>query len=270
MSGVVRNAPCPCGSGRKYKQCCLRADEERDALHRRRYRGAELALDWLAERHEKAYEQAILDGFFAALGEAERDVIAHLDGDTRGLIDTNIGEWLLADGELELGEEGATETRRVADLVLAADGPALDPDQRALIEQLRDRPLRLFEVMAAAPGVSQGTVTLRDALEPERTFTLAEPGLAAMFEPGEYLGARLIEHADAWETSGALYGFGPVGGEDVLARLRDELASFAPGSGGDEAWRRRQVVSDTVIDEWLGGMVGPETDEDDGAGTRPT
>lgn len=25
-----RNEPCPCGSGRKYKSCCLRADEERD------------------------------------------------------------------------------------------------------------------------------------------------------------------------------------------------------------------------------------------------
>lgn len=26
-----RNAPCPCGSGRKYKSCCLRADLEREA-----------------------------------------------------------------------------------------------------------------------------------------------------------------------------------------------------------------------------------------------
>jgi hypothetical protein len=258
MSGVVRNAPCPCGSGKKYKQCCLRADEERDALHRRRYRGAELALDWVMERHEKPYEKAVLDGFFAALSEAERDVIAHLDGETRGLIDTNIGEWLLADGELELGEEGATETRRIMDLVLAADGPTLDPDQRALLEQLRDRPLRLYEVVASAPGAA---LTLRDALEPASTVALTEPGLAAMFEPGEYLGARLIEHAGAWETSGSLYGFGPVGGEDVLARLRDELATFAPESTGDEAWLRRQVVSDTIIDEWLAGMVGPETDE---------
>ena len=24
-----RNAPCPCGSGKKYKACCLRADQER-------------------------------------------------------------------------------------------------------------------------------------------------------------------------------------------------------------------------------------------------
>ena len=27
MSKVGRNAPCPCGSGKKYKKCCLSKDE---------------------------------------------------------------------------------------------------------------------------------------------------------------------------------------------------------------------------------------------------
>src|SRR5215212_1335025 len=33
-SGPVRNAPCPCGSGRKYKVCCLAADEARERAAR--------------------------------------------------------------------------------------------------------------------------------------------------------------------------------------------------------------------------------------------
>jgi SEC-C motif-containing protein len=28
MSQISRNAPCPCGSGEKYKRCCLKKDEE--------------------------------------------------------------------------------------------------------------------------------------------------------------------------------------------------------------------------------------------------
>lgn len=28
MAGVGRNDPCPCGSGKKYKQCCLNADKK--------------------------------------------------------------------------------------------------------------------------------------------------------------------------------------------------------------------------------------------------
>jgi hypothetical protein len=29
MGKIGRNDPCPCGSGKKYKKCCLRKDEER-------------------------------------------------------------------------------------------------------------------------------------------------------------------------------------------------------------------------------------------------
>lgn len=29
MSTLGRNDPCPCGSGKKYKQCCLGKDEEK-------------------------------------------------------------------------------------------------------------------------------------------------------------------------------------------------------------------------------------------------
>ena len=31
MSATGRNDPCPCGSGRKYKQCCLRTADVVDA-----------------------------------------------------------------------------------------------------------------------------------------------------------------------------------------------------------------------------------------------
>ena len=27
---IGRNAPCPCGSGKKYKQCCMGQDQRRD------------------------------------------------------------------------------------------------------------------------------------------------------------------------------------------------------------------------------------------------
>jgi len=34
MAKIARNAPCPCGSGRKHKQCCL-LEEERLAKQAR-------------------------------------------------------------------------------------------------------------------------------------------------------------------------------------------------------------------------------------------
>lgn len=32
---VSRNDPCPCGSGKKYKKCCMGADEEKRRQHNR-------------------------------------------------------------------------------------------------------------------------------------------------------------------------------------------------------------------------------------------
>jgi tetratricopeptide (TPR) repeat protein len=34
MATIGRNRPCPCGSGKKYKLCCLFADEQRQAAQR--------------------------------------------------------------------------------------------------------------------------------------------------------------------------------------------------------------------------------------------
>jgi SEC-C motif/Protein of unknown function (DUF2384) len=40
MSGVGRNHPCPCGSGKKFKKCCLSAaSAPSDAYYDKHYRG---------------------------------------------------------------------------------------------------------------------------------------------------------------------------------------------------------------------------------------
>jgi uncharacterized protein YecA (UPF0149 family) len=52
---VGRNEPCPCGSGRKYKQCCLDKDEA--TLRKARAKEAEKAAKE-AEKARKAAEKA--------------------------------------------------------------------------------------------------------------------------------------------------------------------------------------------------------------------
>src|SRR5262245_36891279 len=46
-SGPGRNAPCPCGSGRKYKVCCLAADEARERAARAAAAAAPEPDPWL-------------------------------------------------------------------------------------------------------------------------------------------------------------------------------------------------------------------------------
>jgi SEC-C motif len=53
---VGRNDPCPCGSGKKHKHCCL-GREERGSQSRAV--GVALAIDWLGQRHRKALTRAL-------------------------------------------------------------------------------------------------------------------------------------------------------------------------------------------------------------------
>jgi hypothetical protein len=54
-TSVGRNEPCPCGSGRKYKQCCLDKDEAK-ARKARAKEGEKAAKE--AEKARKAAEKA--------------------------------------------------------------------------------------------------------------------------------------------------------------------------------------------------------------------
>ncbi|MBL9006888.1 MAG: SEC-C domain-containing protein [Myxococcales bacterium] len=48
MAAIGRNAPCPCGSGNKYKKCCL-ANDERDAAQKRISAAAAAGASWVLE-----------------------------------------------------------------------------------------------------------------------------------------------------------------------------------------------------------------------------
>ncbi len=72
MSKISRNAPCPCGSGRKYKQCCLNRETERSRL-RAGYRGAaRIAAAWLNAHRREAMDDWAERVWFAHADDAMR------------------------------------------------------------------------------------------------------------------------------------------------------------------------------------------------------
>jgi tetratricopeptide (TPR) repeat protein len=83
-----RNDPCPCGSGQKYKRCCLPRDDAADAA-----RAAELAR---AQETESAVRSAAL----RAASEADDD---GLDEASNGVLD------LIRVGRLDEAEQAARQ-----------------------------------------------------------------------------------------------------------------------------------------------------------------
>lgn len=59
---VGRNEPCPCGSGRKYKHCCLREVESRREVVPDL--GVREALEWLSRRFRDQIEESLEMEFF--------------------------------------------------------------------------------------------------------------------------------------------------------------------------------------------------------------
>lgn len=82
---VTRNAPCPCGSGRKYKRCCLKASaQEQEPADRSGETAVQTVRETVGERRARASAErrARTDGEREALAAAELRVAAttELDG----------------------------------------------------------------------------------------------------------------------------------------------------------------------------------------------
>ncbi len=158
---VSRNAPCPCGSGKKYKKCCLPKDEAPTRESRRGREGPDgRLLDRLvsyvprslsrAELHRAAHE------FF---GEPLDLAVEALRRGTDEAEDewSLFQHWCIYDFRLSTGQTLIAQ-------FLAERGPSLPPDERAILEEWQDTAICLYEVLDLEPGKS---LTLRDVFSGE-------------------------------------------------------------------------------------------------------
>lgn len=242
-----RNDPCPCGSGAKYKRCCMDRDQARDAVEREHAGATEYAIRWLAETRREAMVDAY-ESLQASLAGADRvAALDELDPSTQSLLQINLMEWLLAEGSL------ASETgpQRISQLLLDSPELAWTPGQRSWLQRLAEHPLRLYEVVDLVPGRQ---ITLRDALIDDATPIVigdssvsewvaagsdcgadcdadceAESGAESGTEndsgggPG-YVACRVLPGPEGSELSGAAFPFPRLTGPAVAAMLRTAIA----------------------------------------------
>ncbi len=258
MSRIARNAPCPCGSGKKYKRCCIGSVRPAGGPRPRAGRhpaypcltpdipGADagpLALDWLYQHHEEAATAAYVRTYLAGLDRAQAEVLATIPGDLFTLIDCNGKELLLAEGEIEI--DGVTTT--CLGLVLGPDGPPLDDDQRQYLETLGRRHLSFYKVVKSRPGRG---LALRDLVhddEPVRWVGARGLSRGRLSKPGRVFGARLMP-GTPWKASGAFYSTQEPHTSYLLGRIRDGLAE------NTDPAKVRQIHSQYIVLGWLHGM----------------
>lgn len=193
-----RNDPCPCGSGRKYKKCCLGRDE---AAQRERGTKAEtgrLEDQWIDTLARYAVDRFGVD-------------IDHLAPDFR---DLERGAMLA----LPWAVYGAEiEGRSVADAYLADRGGRLDPADREWLHAQQAAWLTVWEVTSIDPGRG---VSVRDLLSDE-TRWVDDVSVSHSAVPRDAVLARVVEFRGICVFSGMHpYALPPARAAELVERTR--------------------------------------------------
>ncbi len=217
-SNVGRNDPCPCGSGKKYKNCHLNADGGPYSALERVESGMNAALDWLWTHHRHAVEEAVGRQFLGRLDDDEAALLEELDDEADDAFRDQLGDWVLAEAAFEVDGKDTN----AAELILGPGGPSLKPEERAWMSALSGRPLSVYEVLSTPDS---STFVLREPLAPQvdgrapETRVQTEKEIVEAVEIGDLIAARLVPFEDGWHLAAALF---PLEPEDL-----DELRPYA-------------------------------------------
>src|SRR5450755_3182982 len=254
-----RNAPCPCGSGQKYKLCCLSADGgtpptsaaevaakamRAKAFDKLAAFGARPAFDCDVERAFHAFWSPVF------LRRDEEELAAAYDRDRA---EAGFVMYFRLDAPTALGKTVAehflSEPRKG---LLAAE-----QDYLRRLSATRMGILRVEEVRR-----NRG-LTCTDLWSGER-IEIREVLLTHDVVPGNVIGARPVLAADGvWKLDGAIYPFTPAQGDAVVAILRAQCSAAreADPTLTEERFLKHRAAA--IINRfWFGHVFFPD-DEDD-------
>jgi hypothetical protein len=205
MSAIGRNEPCPCGSGRKYKRCCLgRATGVPFTAAAR-----DSALDKLAEysMRPRLDEERLVagvafwSGWLDVHGEAGRPAM-----DREESLHA-FGTWFALDFRLS---SGAT----VVDTMLRRESSRLGPGEREYLQRMRETHLRPYQVTDVQPGEG---LRLIDLWTGEQAWVRERLGTAQLVR-WDFLAVRLMRGAEGELVIDGMPYLYPVGTKDQLLR----------------------------------------------------
>jgi hypothetical protein len=226
-----RNDPCPCGSGRKYKKCCLVRGEVA--------REASAAADAVALEGADL-RQAALDALTAysiqqGFGKQARPVIEAFSLDRPlpdGVSEADVHfkfyfHWhfdaVLANG------------RTIAEAFLESADRSLPTRQRALLQRLAKARLRLYEVEEVRREEGLRLLDLRSG----ESIWVRERSATRQLERWDVLGARIATEEDGvLGLEGGAYLFAPDAKSNLLDQLRKEERKLR---------RRKEALDDDAL-----------------------
>jgi hypothetical protein len=143
-----RNDPCPCGSGKKYKRCCLDKEKAPDGFSPDERRSAPIKLERFVEKELGPEDEKAWNSFY----EEWEDRLEELDDTETEASEAVYDMWFFCDRKLTGGGSVVKS--------YLERGPLLSPGARRYLRLIRDSALRLYEVEDFSPGESITLVEL--------------------------------------------------------------------------------------------------------------
>jgi hypothetical protein len=265
MMKIGRNEPCPCGSGEKYKNCCLgkTAGPSLELYYRR-----------LSEAHDRLIHRLI--PYAARIFGEDSMGVAMAEFLLWPEPEDEIGEEMLAradplfwpwyvfnweydkgDAEVELaGPEGRT----VAELYAEARANKLDPLEKRLIESINRKPYSFLEVVSVEKGKG---MTVQDVLKGDRMEVQEHTG-SQYVQPGDVLFGRAVFVDGVGMLIGLAPTIFPPGYKPGIIELRKRLRRGQPAITDDTLYDSDMEIRDLYFDLDLALHTTPQMCNTDG------
>ena len=210
----------------------------------RRY-AVQKVIAWLSSLHRKGWSNAFLDLNNELMPVDGLRHIPELNPELVRVIEQNLTEWLLADGMIN----AKGRKRSINEYILSPEGPTLSAEQRDWLQQLGQRPLRLYEVAEVIPGQQ---ITLFDAVDvAQQHVVVMERSGSRSVTVGDLLGCRILRADDHFEMSGSAYLFNDFIGDRVLAELEEYTDEWL------DCLEYKKEFGEIIIEHWLEQTVLP-------------
>ncbi|MBC8413576.1 SEC-C domain-containing protein [bacterium] len=217
-----RNKPCPCGSGKKYKKCCLTAEYQEigreDSIRGR------LVQD-LLQFFDKNYHHTLEDAHM--LFWYEFDLEKHLDHHSFEIASQNFMEWIIHDYIVDFKEDNT-----LIDLYLKKNRN-LSADEYKVIMMMKHSIISLYEVREVFPDKG---LLLKDLLLGEE-YDVKEKMASRSLSKWDIYATRLLYIDGQYVMSGSIYPYPLKQKERILEHIHAEFEDFKlefPGTEMDD------------------------------------
>ena len=239
-----RNDPCPCGSGNKYKQCCLGKPVEpvvRPEDRRRVVAQLESIVEQYRATPEGGLARRVFWGPYLPKAHELADFLKEMS-------DRAFLEWLIFDRRREDGKRLYEHCLEQG--VFGTAGEVLH------LNRLARSTMRLYEVTSVKPGTS---ITIRD-VESNTFSTIAHQATSRSARQWDLAALRLLstDPASPARKEGRGLMLKRAARESLLAEMRERREAFVkdgPDANDDEFYR---TLPPLFHQTWLRGIMGAE------------